>query len=240
MNGASGLVDDDDLFRESLGLNLIDEGYEVTSFSGGQAALNHFAAGGTADIVLLDWRMPGMNGLEVLRSLRRAGNSTPVIFLTVLSEDIYEEAALEGGAVDFIDKSRRLSILVKRLRLIAEGNRAVPKSEGRQSGDVLHLGRLELRFDINRASWAGTQIDLTLTEFKIVALLALRTGEPVSYREIYDLLHGKNFVAGYGDEGYRANVRTFIKRIRTKFRAADPEFEHIHNYAGFGYRWTGD
>jgi two-component system response regulator ChvI len=163
------LVDDDDSFRESLGLNLIDEGYEVTSFSNGAAALEHFGAGGSADIVLLDWRMPGMNGLEVLRSLRRASNATPVIFLTVLREDIYEEAALEGGAVDFIDKSRRLSILVKRLRLIAEAAaRPAPESDGRPSGDVLHLGRRERRFDINRASWSGAPIDL-----KIIALLAL-------------------------------------------------------------------
>src|SRR5262249_46148013 len=62
------LVDDDDLFRESLGLNLIDEGYVVTSFSAGAPALDYFAAGNQADVVLLDWRMPGMNGLEVLRS----------------------------------------------------------------------------------------------------------------------------------------------------------------------------
>jgi two-component system response regulator ChvI len=234
------LVDDDDLFRESLGLNLIDEGYEVTSFSNGASALEHFAAGGGADVVLLDWRMPGMNGLEVLRSLRRAGNSTPVIFLTVLHDEIYEEAGLEGGAVDFIDKSRRLSILVRRLRLIAGGARPVPKAEeGRQqSADVLHIGRLELRFDTNRVSWAGALIDLTLTEFKIVALLALRPGEDVSYREIYDLVHGENFVAGYGDKGFRPNVRTFIKRIRKKLHAVDPAFDHIHNYAGFGYRWV--
>ena len=101
------ILDDDDLFRESLGLNLIDEGYEVASFADGPAALAYFAAGGHADVILLDWRMPGMNGLEVLRALRRSGNTTPVIFLTMLSDDIYEEAALEGGAVDFIDKSRR-------------------------------------------------------------------------------------------------------------------------------------
>src|SRR6185437_14403128 len=229
---------DDDLFRESLGLNLIDEGYNVTSFSNGAPALDFFASGEQADVVLLDWRMPGMNGLEVLRSLRRSGTTTPVIFLTVLSDDIYEEAALEGGAVDFIDKSRRLSILVKRLRLITEGTRLAADPEGRRNiGDVLHLHRLELRFDINRASWAGHALDLTLTEFKIVALLALRTGEDVSYREIYDLVHGKDFVAGYGTEGYRANVRTFIKRIRKKFRDVDPDFDQIHNYAGFGYRW---
>lgn len=232
------LVDDDDLFRESLGLNLIDEGYLVTSFSSGAPALDFFASGAQADVVLLDWRMPEMNGLEVLRSMRRSGTTTPVIFLTVLSDDIYEEAALEGGAVDFIDKSRRLSILVKRLSLITEGTRPPVDPDGRRNmGDVLHLERLELRFDINRASWGGQALDLTLTEFKIVALLALRTGEDVSYREIYDLVHGKDFIAGYGVEGYRANVRTFIKRIRKKFRDVDPEFEHIHNYAGFGYRW---
>jgi two-component system, OmpR family, response regulator ChvI len=232
------LVDDDDLFRELLRFKLIDEGFEVTSFSSGADALEHFAAGGSADVVLLDWRMPGMSGLEVLRSLRRSGNMTPVIFFTVLSEDIYEEAALEGGAVDFIDKSRRLSILVKRLRLIAEGARSVSESEGRQSGNILHLGRLDLRLDINRASWNGPPIDLTLTEFKIVALLALRAGEDVSYREIYDVVHSKGFAAGYGSEGYRANVRTFIKRIRQKFHDVDPEFEPIHNDAGFGYRWV--
>src|SRR3954451_12776995 len=233
------LVDDDDYFRESLGLNLIDEGYAVTSFTDGPSALAYFDGGGQADIVLLDWRMPGMNGLEVLRALRRAGKAVPVIFLTVLSEDIYEEAALEGGAVDFIDKSRRLSILVRRLRLITQGARPAPAAEaGRAPGDVIRLGPLELRFDISRASWGGDHVDLTLTEFKIVALMAMRSGEDVSYREIYDLVHGKDFVAGYGTEGYRANVRTFIKRIRKKFRDVDPEFDHIHNYAGFGYRWT--
>jgi two-component system, OmpR family, response regulator ChvI len=103
---------------------------------------------------------------------------------------------------------------------------------------VIRLGQLELRFDTNRASWGGRVLEFTLTEFKIVALLALRTGEDVGYREIYDLVHGKDFVAGYGAEGYRANVRTFIKRIRRKFRDIDGEFDLIHNYAGFGYRWT--
>jgi two-component system, OmpR family, response regulator ChvI len=233
------LVDDDDSFRESLGLNLVDEGFDVQSFASGEPALDYFRRGGGAEAILLDWRMPGMNGLEVLRRLRRAGTTTPVIFLTALSDDIYEEAALEGGAVDFIDKSRRLSILLKRLHIITEGMRPLPEPAAakRAAGEVDRLGRLELRFDISRASWSGSTIDLTLTEFKIVALLASRAGEDVGYREIYDLVHGKDFVAGYGVEGYRANVRTFIKRIRKKFRDVDPVFDQIHNYAGFGYRW---
>jgi two-component system, OmpR family, response regulator ChvI len=231
------LVDDDDLFRESLGLNLIDEGYEITSFCNGFDALSYLESGGTADVALLDWRMPNLTGIEVLRHMRRNGITIPAIFLTVLSDDIYEEAALAGGAVDFIDKSRRLPILLKRLQLIAEGVR--PGLDlGSRRVSSMRLGRLELRFDVNRAQWAGQTVDLTLTEFKIVTLLAEKAEQDVGYREIYDIVHGRDFIAGHGAEGYRANVRTFIKRIRKKFRDGDPDFDHIENYPGFGYRWT--
>jgi len=231
------VVDDDDEFRESLSLNLMDEGFAVSPFANGPAALEHLTTGESADVILLDWRMPGMNGLEVLREVRQRGVATPVIFLTVLSDDIYEEAALAGGAVDFIDKSRRLSILVRRIELIAEGQRPTPSPSQQQPPPQVRLGALELRFDINRAFWNGTAVDLTLTEFRMVSQLALKPGEDVSYRELYDLVHGKDFLAGSGADGYRANVRTFIKRIRKKFRDIDNEFDQVRNYAGFGYQW---
>ena len=230
------LVDDDDLFRESLGLNLVDEGYEVTSFDNGQEALAYLNDD-SADVMLLDWRMPELTGIDVLRRMRGAGITIPVIFLTVLSDDIYEEAALEGGAVDFIDKARRLPILLKRLQLIVEGGRSAPEPEPVRALWP-HLGRLMLRYDTNRALWAEREVDLTLTEFRIVTLLAEKSGHDVGYREIYDLVHGKDFIAGHGSEGYRANVRTFIKRIRKKFRDVDPDFDHIETYTSFGYRWT--
>jgi two-component system, OmpR family, response regulator ChvI len=232
------LVDDDDLFRESLGLNLVDEGYDVTSFDSGREALAYLK-GGSADVMLLDWRMPELTGIEVLRRMRGAGITIPVIFLTVLSDDIYEEAALEGGAVDFIDKARRLPILLKRLQLIAEGGRSAPEPELVRAPS-LRLGRLMLRCDTNCAWWAEREVDLTLTEFRIVTLLAEKSGQDVGYREIYDIVRGKDFIAGHGSEGYRANVRTFIKRIRKKFRDVDPGFDHIENYASFGYRWTAE
>jgi two-component system, OmpR family, response regulator ChvI len=155
----------------------------------------------------------------------------------VLSDDIYEEAALEGGAVDFIDKSRRLPILLRRLELIAEGTRPAADRDPRRATSI-RLGPLELRCDTNRALWAGRVIDLTLTEFKIVMLLAEKAGQDVGYREIYNLVHGKDFISGHGAQGYRANVRTFIKRIRKKFRDGDSSFDRIENYASFGYRWT--
>jgi two-component system, OmpR family, response regulator ChvI len=232
------LVDDDDLFRESLGLNLVDEGYEVTSFDNGREALTYLN-GGSADVMLLDWRMPDLTGIDVLRRMRGAGITIPVIFLTVLSDDVYEQAALEGGAVDFIDKARRLPILLNRLQLIAQGGRSASEPEPVRAPS-LRLGQLILRFDTNRALWAGRAVDLTFTEFRIVTLLAEKAACDVGYREIYDLVHGKDFIAGQGSEGYRANVRTFIKRIRKKFRDVDPGFDHIENYASFGYRWTAE
>lgn len=232
------LVDDDDLFRESLGLNLAEEGFEVIDFADGETALEYFQSGESADAVLLDWRMPGIDGLGVLQALREARIETPIVFLTMLGEEIYEEAALKWGAVDFIDKSRRLSIILKRLKLITDGPKVQSAGEGEGADSpVLRLGPLELRSDIRRAFWRGHQVDLTLTEFAIVHYMVLRPGADVTYRQIYDLVRGKDFVAGYGPDGYRSNVRSFIKRIRKKFREVDSDFDHIDNYPGFGYRW---
>ena len=100
------------------------------------------------------------------------------------------------------------------------------------------LGPLTLQRDIKRASWKDNNIDLTLTEFQIVEHLATRAGQDVGYRAIYDIVHGEGFAAGNGEIGYRVNVRSFIKRIRQKFRDADDGFVQIENYPGFGYRWT--
>jgi two-component system response regulator ChvI len=232
------VVDDDADFRHALCFHLGDQGIEAVPCAGGRAALELLGAE-TVDVILLDWRMPDMNGLEVLRELRQRSVTTPVIFLTGLADEVFEEAALVGGAVDFIDKSRRLSILVRRIELIAEGQRPQPDPSQQPPPSQIRLGQLELRFDINRAFWRGAAVDLTLTEFRMIARIALRPGEDVSYRELYDLVHGKDFIAGCGNDGYRTNVRTFIKRIRRKFREIDSLFDCIENYARFGYRWTG-
>lgn len=236
------LVDDDDLFRESLYQNLTDAGFDVVTFSDGPAALEHITDDDLADLILLDWKMPGMNGIQVLRQIRDNGIEIPVIFLTVLSDQMYEEAALLSGAVDFVEKARSFSILLKRIELILSGAKAKSADAELESAEeeILRRGKLELRLEMGRAFWEGTQIDLSLTEFKMLHYLVSRAGNDVRYRELYDLVHGKDFVAGPGDEGYRSNVRTFVKRIRQKFRKVDDSFGHIENYSNFGYRWRDD
>ncbi len=231
------LVDDDDLLRESLGQNLLDAGFDVVEFADGVTLLQRLAEGERGDLILLDWKMPGMNGIEVLRELRGRSVAIPVIFLTVLSEQIYEEAALIGGAVDFIEKSRSFAIVLKRIRLILAGLKG-PVSDDTPAPEELAVGPLLLRRQSGRALWRGRQVDLTLTEFRIVCRLAERAGKDVTYRDIYDIVHGRGFVAGADAKGHRTNVRAFIKRIRQKFRAVDPRFDLIANYPGFGYRWA--
>ena len=101
------------------------------------------------------------------------------------------------------------------------------------------VGPLELRD--HRAYWRGVRVELTLREFAIVRCLVDQLGGDVSYQQLYSAVRGEGFVAGesvsYGSDGFRVNVRSFIKRIRKKFRDVDPEFDEIKNYESFGYRW---
>ena len=232
------IIDDDDLFRETLTENLSAAGLITIGFAEPPGALHHLTDAHTPDIILLDWRMPDMSGLEVLAELRRRNIATPVVFLTVLGDQIYEEAGLHGGAVDFIEKSRGFPIILRRIDVILGRQTTAESSPTLKGAPIVTRGHLKLRRDLKRASWRNTEVGLTATEFRIVDHLATRAGQDVRYRELYDIVHGEGFAAGSGDMGYRVNVRSFIKRIRQKFLALDGEFAQIENYLGFGYRWS--
>jgi two-component system, OmpR family, response regulator ChvI len=234
-------VEDDDLFRESMARNLADAGFSVTDFGSGPAALQFLTQGGSADLALLDWRMPEMSGIELFQKLKEEHVELPVIFLTSLGDQVYEETALINGAVDFIDKSKSLSIILNRIGSVATNAKVshVPVLPGVPQAAV-RRGDLELCLNSNRAFWKSKRVNLTLAEFKIVHHLATQMDRDVSHREIYDIVRGPGFMAGEGENGYRANVRTFIKRIRQKFGEVDDRFDRIATYSGFGYRWASD
>jgi two-component system response regulator ChvI len=144
--------------------------------------------------------------------------------------------AFDRGALDFVDKARGVPILAKRLRLIVESSK---RPRELTVDETLHCGRLMLKPRVSRAFWDDTDVNLTLTEFNIVRLLASNIGSHVTYRAVYDCMHHVGFIAGSGEHGYRTNVRSSIKRIRNKFRLVDPSFDAIENYPSFGYRWGG-
>ncbi len=230
------LVDDDNDYREAATAELEHFGFDVVACSTGEAMLDYLEQSQAVDVIVLDWKLESGLGIDFLPQLHDRGITLPVVFLTGMPTTAYEYAALDGGAVDFVDKARGIPILAKRLQLIVQlskGSAAPPSQE------TLQCGKLLLRTDIGRAYWDGKDVDLTVTEFKIIYLLVSRAGEYVTYRSIYDCVHHAGFLAGSGEEGFRTNVRSSIKRIRNKFRGLDDRFFEIENYPAFGYRWHG-
>jgi two-component system response regulator ChvI len=227
-------VDDDDDYREAAAAELVDLGFVVETFADGASMLASVADGVAADVIVLDWSLPLMSGIDLLPRLRREGILLPVVFLTGRSSPSHENLAFDRGALDFVDKSRGVPILAKRIRVIVESSKRPAELEVDESQ---HCGRLMLKPRVSRAFWDAIDVDLTVSEFNVVRLLASNVGNHVTYRAVYDCVHSVGFIAGSGEEGYRINVRSMVKRIRNKFRLVDPEFAEVENYPSFGYRW---
>jgi two-component system response regulator ChvI len=230
------LVDDDDNFREAAEMELAHLGFDVNPLASGDEMVDFFASGNRCDAIVLDWKLPRRSGIDYLRALRRRNVTTPVIILTGMPEADYESEALDDGADDFVDKARGLCILAKRVRRIV-ACRNMPAST---PGSDIQSGKLLLRTAANRAFWNGIDLNLTVTEFNILRLMVTQADEHVTYRAIYDCVHHPGFIAGNGEDGYRTNVRSAVKRIRNKFRAIEPNFAQIENFSSFGYRWCED
>jgi two-component system response regulator ChvI len=244
------LVEGDQYYREMLTDELLRQGFVVHAFADGGSLLDSVADTVDADLVVLDWDLPKMPGTSLLARLRQHGVNLPVVFLTgkfipgnqhdrcLLAPrealNAYEYMAFDQGAADFISKSRDRQVLVRRLRSVVE--LAKPKTNAALE-ERLACDRLRLKPETSRAFWNGVDVDLTLGEYKLVHLLVSNAGSFVTYRSLYDRLHFQGFIAGSGTDGFRANVRSAIKRIRNKFRACDPAFDEIENYTGFGYCW---
>jgi two-component system response regulator ChvI len=229
------LVDDDDNYREAISGELGDLGFAVTNFGNGDTLLGFLSSGNTADAIVLDWQLNEGTGLDILPRLQRRGVNLPVVFLTGMATAEHERAALDNGALDFVDKMRGAEILARRIRLLVDAHRS--KTSANLPTDDVVCGDLLLRPKVSRALWKDADVGLTVTEFNIVHQLVARAGEHLTYRAIYDCVHWSGFVAGSGDDGYRTNVRSSIKRIRGKFTAVDGDFAEIENYPAFGYRW---
>src|SRR5882724_7450579 len=142
------LVEDDEDYREIVGSELSWHGFAVRSFADGASLLGSLHTAAEADVIILDWRLPNISGIDLLPQLRERGVNLPVVFLTSHLQPANEKLAFERGALDFIDKTRGVEILARRLRLVADkpaANRAANK-------DIV-CGKLVLRRNIYRALW---------------------------------------------------------------------------------------
>jgi two-component system, OmpR family, response regulator ChvI len=223
------LVKDDAIDRGFLSNELSRQGFAVqtASLAGVTDAVSD------ADVIVLYGRADN-SSIDLLSKLHRLGLNVPVVLLTDEASPAHECLALDKGAIDVMCMARGSEVLARRLK-------AVVKTFGRtnqpQAGGRMICGKLHLRPDVSRAYWKDADLGLTLGEYNIVYLLASNAGRFVTYRAIYDRLHYEGFIAGDRADGYRGNVRSVIKRIRSKFRSLDPTFDEIENYNSFGYCW---
>ena len=225
-------VEDDPGWREVIADQLPDHGFVVHSFADATSLADGLAVASDADILLLDWDLPDVSGIQLLEELRQVGVELPVVFLTGYAFTAQENLAFETGAVDFIDKAWGVEILARRL-LKAPKSAAAPPS-----ASLVVCGKLVLNPNAGRAYWNDFDVGLTLGEYNIVHLLASNAGRWVNYRAVYDRVHYEGFVGGSGTNGYRTNVRGIIKRLRKKFLRHDETFAEIENFVGLGYRWA--
>jgi two-component system response regulator ChvI len=229
------LVDDDRNILTTLSIALQAEGYATRVYSDGEAALKALLEN-PPDLAIFDIKMPRMDGMELLHRLR-AQSDLPVIFLTSKDEEQDEEAGLAMGADDYIAKPFSQRLLLARIRAILR--RAAPERDTGEpipaaptDGTVVERGQLRMDPSRHRVTWAGRAVSLTVTEFLILEALAQRPGVIKSRNQLMD--------AAYPDDVFvdDRTVDSHIKRLRRKFRAADPEFSAIETLYGAGYSFS--
>ncbi|MDP6691415.1 MAG: response regulator transcription factor [Alphaproteobacteria bacterium] len=223
------LVDDDRNILTSVSIALEAEGFKVATYTDSQAALQAMTAR-APDLAVLDIKMPGMDGMELLNRLRRA-STVPVIFLTSKDEEIDEMLGLKMGADDYIRKPFSQRLLIERIRAVLRRAEAAGRTSKSEDGELLVRGDLRLDPTRHECTWRGAGVQLTVTEFLILQALVKHPGHVKSRDQLMDAAYGDNI---YVDD---RTIDSHIKRLRRKFKAADDDFTRIETLYGLGYRF---
>ena len=232
MTATIALVDDDRNILTSVSIALQTEGFLTRVYSDGETALKALTEN-PPDLAVLDIKMPRMDGLELLRRLRERSH-VPVIFLTSKDDELDEALGLAMGADDYIAKPFSQRLLIARIRAILRRTEVAPLPGEADTVAAVPVERGRLLMDParHRTTWAGDAVTLTVTEFMILETLAQRPGVVKTRNQLMD--------AAYQDDIYvdDRTIDSHIKRLRRKFRQADPEFKGIETLYGVGYRFA--
>ena len=217
------VVDDERAVRESLRRALELEGYEIELAADGQEALQLLETNGDAqpDAVILDVLMPGVDGLEVCRRLRRRGNRVPVLMLTARDEIENRVAGLDAGADDYVTKPFALEELVARVR-------ALLRRVSAGDDELLRFGDLELDPGTREVRRGGDPIELTRTEFALLELFMTNPRQVLTRSIIFERVWGYDF-------GFASNsLDVYIGYLRRKTEAGGKS-RLIQTVRGVGY-----
>lgn len=225
------LVDDDRNILTSVSIALESEGFSVDTYIDGSDALRGLSYKPT-DIVILDIKMPRMDGMELLAKLREK-SVVPVIFLTSKDDEIDEMVGLRMGADDYIKKPFSQRLLIERIRALLR-RRELDEGGGEDGikDNTIIRGNLMMDPSRHQCDWKGNPLNLTVTEFLLLKSLAYRPGHVKNRDQLIDAAYGEHI---YVDD---RTIDSHIKRLRKKFRKADPDFSQIETLYGVGYRYN--
>jgi DNA-binding response OmpR family regulator len=223
MSGKILIVEDEAKIVRTLRLYLQQAGYSVVAVYDGNQAVSAFRSE-RPDLVLLDLNLPGQDGLDVCRALRREAN-VPVIMITARIDEADRLIGLELGADDYIVKPFSPREVVARVRAVL---RRV--SAGQNKVDTIRAGDLLLDVAGYRA-WLGDHpLNLTHSEFELLTVLARNSGQVLSRPQLLDE------IVGVAHEGYERSIDQHIKNLRRKLKEVIADLEIIQTVYGVGYR----
>jgi two-component system response regulator RegX3 len=220
------VVDDDPGIQDVVRFALAGEGFAVDVVADGESALRQ-AATGVYDVLVLDVMLPDVPGTEVCRRLRAEGSALPILMLTARDAEVDRVVGLELGADDYIPKPFSRAELVSRVRAILR-RRELDRAEA--SAPVREIGGLRLDFARHEVTVEGEPVQLTPSEFKLLALLSERPGEVFSRAQIMRHLWGSEHV---GDE-HPADVH--VSNLRRKLERTPGRPERLVTVRGAGYK----
>ena len=230
MNHTIALVDDDRNILTSISMALEHEGFKVQTYIDAETALAGISRN-PPDLAVVDIKMPGMDGEELLKRLRKK-TTIPILFLTSKDEEVDELLGLKLGADDFIKKSGGFSIKVLIERIKVQLRKKTHNID--DAKNIIKHGKLVLDSSQLECEWNGKFLPekLTTTEFLIVKELAKRPGIIKERAQLMDIAYKDN------NDIEDRTIDSHVKRIRKKFKKVDPDFSAIETRYGSGYRWN--
>jgi DNA-binding response OmpR family regulator len=216
------IVDDEPKITRLVADYLEAAGFATVSARSGDEALMR-ARTQPPDLVVLDLGLPGIDGLDVTRALRRIGD-VPIIMLTARDDETDRIIGLELGADDYVTKPFSPRELVARVRAVLRRRSAVGEAEVLRSGDLL------LDVPRMRVTRSGEPVELTATEFALVSAMARQPGRVFTRSQLLDAIHGVAF------ESYERAIDAHVKNIRRKLEPSPRQPRYLQTVYGVGYR----
>ena len=224
------IVEDEYAVARGIQYALQQEGYEVALARSGEEGLE-FATNQAPDLVVLDVRLPGMDGFETLRRLRAVGSKAPVLFLTARDDEFDKVVGLELGADDYVTKPFALRELMSRIKALLR--RAYGDYADAAGGRVIPHGDLLIDLERRRVQRGTRRIALTATEFEILRHLASRPGRVFSRRELLELL--RDYEALDQDE---KTINVHVSHLRDKIEDDPGAPQFVLTVRGAGYAFA--